>query len=129
MGPYDPRFGVQGLGAAPGHIGNHMTRSSGFGCCAPVVPNLADLAKFVPEFSGLLPRKWDLGPKRAQKEGGSRDFDPQLKLYINKARLSVFGVHNNRMMKNLRSSSLFNGGKPLRKRASEAISRRCNPSF
>jgi hypothetical protein len=62
MGPYDPGLGVQGLSVAPGHIGNHMTRSPGFGCCVPVVPNLADLAKFVPEFSGGLPRKWDLGP-------------------------------------------------------------------
>ena len=59
MGPYDPGPGGQGLGTTLGHIGHHMTRSSGFGCCAPVVPNLADLAKFVPEFSGFFPRKWD----------------------------------------------------------------------
>jgi hypothetical protein len=62
---------------------------------APVVLNLVDLAKFGgfyqigPDFSGFFPRKWDLSPKRAQKEGGSWDFDPQLKFYINKACLSI----------------------------------------
>jgi hypothetical protein len=53
---------------------------------------LEDFTKFGPDFSGFLPRKWDLSPKRAQKEGGSWDFDPQLKFYINKACLSVLEV-------------------------------------
>jgi hypothetical protein len=43
---------------------------------------LEDFTKSGPDFSGFFPRKWDLSPKRAQKEGGSWDFDPQLKIYL-----------------------------------------------
>ena len=70
-----------------------------------------------------------LGPKKSPKLGGKLGFRPPTQILYKQSMFECFWVHNNRIMKNLWSSSLFNGGKPLRQRALEKIFGRCNPSF